>query len=107
MRRVLVLSTPGRGEAQARRVAALLGDLAVGAHAGTVMHTPVKATDKTLEVVQELQADAVVAVSGGSTTELGKAIALRTDLPQIVLPTTYAGSEMTPILGETTLRPQG
>ena len=32
---------------------------------------------------------------------LGKAIALRTDLPQIVLPTTYAGSEMTPILGET------
>jgi maleylacetate reductase len=32
---------------------------------------------------------------------LAKAIALRTDLPQIVLPTTYAGSEMTPILGET------
>src|SRR5262249_49398149 len=25
----------------------------------------------------------------------------RTDLPQIVVPTTYAGSEMTPILGET------
>jgi maleylacetate reductase len=42
-----------------------------------------------------------VAVGGGSTTGLGKALALRTDLPQIVLPTTYAGSEMTPILGET------
>ena len=42
-----------------------------------------------------------MAVGGGSTTGLGKAIALRTDLPQIVLPTTYAGSEMTPILGET------
>ncbi len=40
-------------------------------------------------------------MGGGSTTGLGKAIALRTDLPQIVLPTTYAGSEMTPILGET------
>ncbi len=33
---------------------------------------------------------------------MGKAIALRTDLPQIVVPTTYAGSEMTPILGQTT-----
>ena len=40
-------------------------------------------------------------MGGGSTTGLAKAIALRTDLPQIVVPTTYAGSEMTPILGET------
>lgn len=32
---------------------------------------------------------------------ISKAIALRTDLPQIVIPTTYAGSEMTPIIGQT------
>ena len=51
--------------------------------------------------VKELDADGVVAIGGGSTTGLGKAIALRTDLPQIVVPTSYAGSEMTPILGET------
>jgi maleylacetate reductase len=101
LHRILVLSTPGRGEAQAREIAALLGDLAVGIHAGAIMHTPVEATEKALQVVRELGADAVVAVGGGSTTGLGKAIALRTDLPQIVLPTTYAGSEMTPILGET------
>jgi maleylacetate reductase len=50
--------------------------------------------------VKELQVDGLVAVGGGSTIGLGKAIALRTDLPQIVAPTTYAGSEMTPILGE-------
>jgi alcohol dehydrogenase class IV len=101
VRRILVLSTPGRGEAQAREIAVLLGDLAVGIHAGAVMHTPVEATEKALQVVRKLGADAVVAIGGGSTTGLGKAIALRTDLPQIVLPTTYAGSEMTPILGET------
>jgi maleylacetate reductase len=101
VRRVLVLSTPGRGEAQARDIAMLLGDLAVGIHPGAVMHTPVKATETALQVVRELASDAVVAVGGGSTTGLGKAIALRTDLPQIVVPTTYAGSEMTPILGET------
>ena len=65
------------------------------------MHTPVDATEKALAVVRERAADALVSVGGGSTTGLGKAIALRTDLPQIVLPTTYAGSEMTPILGET------
>jgi alcohol dehydrogenase class IV len=50
---------------------------------------------------RELEADCVISVGGGSTTGLGKAIALRTDLDQIVVPTTYAGSEMTPILGET------
>ena len=51
--------------------------------------------------MRERQADCTVALGGGSTTGLGKAIALRTDLPQIVVPTTYAGSEATPILGET------
>jgi alcohol dehydrogenase class IV len=65
------------------------------------MHTPVPVTEDALKVVAELQADGLVAVGGGSTTGLAKAIALRTDLPQIVVPTTYAGSEMTPILGET------
>jgi alcohol dehydrogenase class IV len=42
-----------------------------------------------------------VAIGGGSTTGLAKAIAYRTDLPQLIVPTTYSGSEMTDILGET------
>jgi alcohol dehydrogenase class IV len=100
-RRALVLSTPGRAEAQANGIAASLGERSAGVFAGAVMHTPVAVTEEALRVVEERGADAVVAVGGGSTTGLGKAIALRTDLPQIVLPTTYAGSEMTPILGET------
>jgi maleylacetate reductase len=54
-----------------------------------------------MDVVRHTKADCVVSLGGGSTTGLGKAIALRTDLPQIVIPTTYAGSEATPILGET------
>jgi maleylacetate reductase len=99
--RVLVLSTPGRGEAQAREIAGILGELSVGVFSGAVMHTPVDATEQALQVVQDRNADAVVAVGGGSTVGLGKAIALRTDLPQVMIPTTYAGSEMTPILGET------
>jgi alcohol dehydrogenase class IV len=54
-----------------------------------------------MQVVRDTGVDCTVALGGGSTTGLGKAIALRTDLPQIVIPTTYAGSEATPILGET------
>src|SRR5215210_5067428 len=98
--RVLVLTTPGRGEMQANEIAALLGERSAGVHAGAVMHTPVAATERAVQIVRERAVDAVVSYGGGSTTGLGKAIALRTDLPQIVLPTTYAGSEMTPVLGE-------
>src|SRR3954453_309419 len=100
-RRALVLSTPGRGEGLANEVSSLLRDLSAGVHAGAVMHTPIDATEKALNVVRERAADALVAVGGTSTTGLGKALALRTDLPQVVLPTTYAGSEVTPILSET------
>src|SRR5258708_38994697 len=40
-------------------------------------------------------------LGGGSAVGLGKAVGVRTDLPQIVVPTAYAGSEATPVLGET------
>ena len=99
-RRALVLSTPQQ-IGQARELAAKLRDLAVGVFAEAAMHTPVDVTDRALEAARATGADCTVALGGGSTTGLGKAIALRTDLPQIVIPTTYAGSEMTSILGET------
>lgn len=99
-RRVLVLCTPEQ-ENQGRQVLEQLGDAGAGLFAEAKMHTPVEVTDKAMPVVESLKADAVVAIGGGSTIGLGKAIALRTDLPQVAIPTTYAGSEMTPILGET------
>src|ERR1700674_3670886 len=100
VKRPLVISTPEqKNEAQA--LAAKLGMDVAGVFSGATMHTPVEATEKALLVVAETKADGTIAIGGGSTTGLGKAIALRTDLPQIVLPTTYAGSEMTNILGET------
>ncbi|ATN32280.1 maleylacetate reductase [Rhizobium sp. ACO-34A] len=99
-RRALVLATDAQ-RAQAEAIAALLGDAAVGIFSDAVMHTPVAVSESATELARFLRADVLVAVGGGSTTGLGKAIALRTDLPQIVLPTTYAGSEMTPIIGET------
>ena len=58
-------------------------------------------TERALAALKACEADCVVALGGGSTTGLGKAHRPRTGSDQIVIPTTYAGSEMTPILGET------
>lgn len=98
--RALVLSTPPQAET-AFAFAESIGDLAAGVFTGATMHTPVRVTEEALALVRDVGADCLVAVGGGSTTGLGKAIALRTDLPQIVVPTTYAGSEATAILGQT------
>jgi maleylacetate reductase len=97
--RALVLSTPHQ-EAQAQALAGTLGTTAVGVFAGATMHTPVEVTEVAVEAFRASGADCVVSLGGGSTTGLGKAIATRTGADQVVIPTTYAGSEMTDILGE-------
>ncbi|MFO7647370.1 maleylacetate reductase [Halomonas campaniensis] len=99
-RRALVLATPQQQE-QARAVLEQLGERGAGLFTEAAMHTPVEVTERAMRVVEELAVDCTVAIGGGSTIGLGKAIALRTGLPQVAIPTTYAGSEMTPILGET------
>jgi alcohol dehydrogenase class IV len=99
-KRAVVLATEQQQD-DARKIAATLGGLSVGVFAGAVMHTPVERTEEALAFVQSREADCLVAFGGGSTIGLGKAIALRTGLPQMAVPTTYAGSEMTPILGQT------
>jgi maleylacetate reductase len=98
--RALLLSTPNQRD-EAMRVAEILGPLAAGIYTKATMHTPVEVTEDALRHLEHTRADCTVPVGGGSTTGLGKAIAWRTDLPQVVLPTTYAGSEVTPILGQT------
>jgi maleylacetate reductase len=99
-RRALVLSTPQQ-RTDAEALAREIGNLACGVFSGATMHTPVDVTEAAVKVATETLADCVVSLGGGSTTGLGKAIAYRTDLSQIVVPTTYAGSEVTPILGQT------
>jgi maleylacetate reductase len=99
-RRALVLSTPEQADT-AQRVAALLGERAAGVFAKAVMHVPIETARQAREVARSLGADCAVAVGGGSTTGLGKAIALESGLPIVAIPTTYAGSEVTSVYGLT------
>jgi alcohol dehydrogenase class IV len=98
--RALVLSTPEQA-AQAQMVADRLGRRAAGIFARAVMHVPIETAREARQVAHRLGADCAIAIGGGSTTGLGKAIALDSGLPILAIPTTYAGSEMTPIYGIT------
>jgi alcohol dehydrogenase class IV len=100
LNRALVLSTPGQRHL-AERAAGLLDNRAVGIYAGAVMHVPVVVAAAAHAEAARLHADSCVAIGGGSTIGLAKAIALELGLPILAVPTTYAGSEMTPIWGLT------
>jgi len=100
IRRILVLSTPEQRET-AEAVAASLGDRVAGIFPRAVMHVPIEVAHEAREEAARLGADGFLAVGGGSTVGLAKAIALVSALPIVAVPTTYAGSEMTPIFGIT------
>jgi maleylacetate reductase len=99
-RRALVLSRPGH-KTQAEHIADRLGARCVGIFPRAVMHVPIETAREARAQAGRLGADCVVAIGGGSTTGLGKAIALESALPILAIPTTYAGSEMTAIYGIT------
>ncbi len=100
VRRALVLCTPEQ-RATAEDVAQRLGAAAAGVYDRAVMHVPIEVAEAARTHAAERGADGYVAVGGGSTIGLGKAIALVSGQPVIAVPTTYAGSEMTPIWGLT------
>ena len=100
IRRALVLTTPEQVEL-GQQIADMLGERCVGVHGKAVMHVPIETARVAIEVARQSGADGCVAVGGGSTIGLAKAIALESSLPIVALPTTYAGSEMTPLYGLT------
>lgn len=95
-----LLSTPQQAD-QVQALADQLGPMAAGVFSEAAMHTPVDVTERAVAAFGVSGADCLVGLGGGSTVGLTKAIATRTGADQIVIPTTYAGSEMTDILGET------
>jgi maleylacetate reductase len=90
-------ATPQIGD----ELAAVLGSRLAGRWDEFVQHVPVELADRARAFATERGADVVVSVGGGSATGLAKAIALTHRLPIVAVPTTYAGSEQTPIYGLT------
>ncbi|WP_251551420.1 maleylacetate reductase [Neobacillus muris] len=99
-KRALVISTPGR-EKLALEVKNLLGDCCAGIHAKAIQHVPIETVRESLKLVEDQGVDSLIAIGGGSSIGLAKAISLQTSLPILAIPTTYAGSEMTSVWGIT------
>ena len=98
--RALVLCTAGQRHL-AEAAMALLGKRSAGLFDGARMHVPKALAREACLYATSLGADGLLAIGGGSTIGLAKAIALDIGLPIVAVPTTYAGSEMTPIYGLT------
>ncbi|MGV9701254.1 maleylacetate reductase [Streptomyces sp. NPDC003483] len=97
-RRVMVIA----GAAERPLAERVTGGLpVVHLHDEVVMHVPVEVAERARAAAAVHDADVLVSVGGGSTTGLAKAVALTTGLPIVAVPTTYAGSEATPVWGLT------
>jgi len=100
--RVLFVCSPSLSATrQAVFIRASLGDRLVAELNDVRAHVPSDLVDTSMQQAETHTIDLVVAVGGGSAIGLGKAVCYRTGVPQIAVPTTYAGSEMTPVLGIT------
>lgn len=98
--KVLIITTPGQEEA-GHKLEKELQEICAGVYPHAVMHVPIEVANKAVEFAQDNDIDCCLALGGGSTIGLAKAIALQTQLPIVAIPTTYAGSEMTTIYGLT------
>jgi maleylacetate reductase len=98
--RVLVLGSAGRAEL-VERIGGQLGKRIVGVESRAAMHVPASLAEAVRADVAKLGADLVLAVGGGSSIGMAKAIALGGGPPSMAVPTTYSGSEMTPVWGLT------
>jgi maleylacetate reductase len=98
--RVLVVGTRDR----AVRLRERLGRHCAGIFTDIRQHVPVEVAATARELAGQLEVDCVVACGGGSAIGLAKAVALDLTVPIVAIPTTYSGSEMTPIWGLTSGR---
>ncbi len=98
--KVLVVGTGDR----AARLGERLGRRCAGTFADVRQHVPAELAASARGLAGQLEVDCVVACGGGSAIGLAKAVALDLAVPIVAIPTTYSGSEMTPIWGLTSGR---
>jgi maleylacetate reductase len=100
LRRVLLIGG-GSAVGVLAELGAALGSRCAGLFDDVAQHVPGERADACVALAQESGADGAVAVGGGSAIGFAKVLALRLGLPILAVPTTLAGSEMTPVHGVT------
>ena len=100
-RSAVFLIADAQAKAIGDRITEQLGRTLAGRWDEVAQHVPVELAERARAACTDAGADVLVTVGGGSSTGLAKALALSHDLPIVAVPTTYAGSEMTPIYGLT------
>ena len=100
LHRAFVVTTGGRSAALVSPTA-LLGDSLCDVFSEAREHVPVSTVADAHARFRTARADVCIAIGGGSAIGLGKAIARASGAPLVAVPTTYSGSEMTSIWGET------
>ncbi|TQM33370.1 maleylacetate reductase [Nocardia bhagyanarayanae] len=98
--RILLIASDTEGEL-ATGMCAPFADRVAATFSQVRPHVPVEVAELARKAATEADADLVLSVGGGSTTGTAKAVALTTGLPILAVPTTYAGSEVTPVWGMT------
>jgi maleylacetate reductase len=101
--RQVVLIASGSSRAEADKLVALLDERLTWRVDGVRQHVPADLAEQVTADARRVGADGVVTLGGGSATGLGKVLAL-SGLPLVAIPTTYSGSEMTPVWGRTAAR---
>lgn len=96
-----LLVTTGSSEPLARRLVEGFADRVVAVFTSVRPHVPAPVAEAARDLAASVHADSLLCVGGGSTTGTAKAVALESGLPIVAVPTTYAGSEVTPVWGVT------
>lgn len=99
-RRVLAIAST-RDAARVAELLAPLGDRVVATFTEVREHVPLPTAEAARAAAKTADADLLLAIGGGSTVGAAKAVALTARLPIVAVPTTYAGSEVTPVWGLT------
>lgn len=119
-RRLMLCTTPHmRGRGHLAPLESALGERLVATFERVHPHVQDSLVDEALEVAAAHQVDAVIGLGGGSSIGTAKAVSLALEerragrpagsglptdqplVPVVAIPTTYAGSEMTPVYGVT------
>jgi maleylacetate reductase len=103
-KRIMLVTTPGRADVASQARAAVDSSGAgrvVATYAEARLHVPIAVVSEACKMFDASQPDCIVAIGGGSSIGLGKALVIDTGIPLVAVPTTYSGSEMTDIWGVT------